>query len=65
MDEAERRRWRIALLEAAMHEFQQRGHVVDVKCEVCHEPIVVTALGETAWSLRCVCGAWKETLRGI
>ena len=61
----EERRRRIARLEAAMAEFFDRGYVVDTACQACEQPIVVTALSDSAWSSRCPCGASNDTLRGI
>ncbi|HEX8262029.1 MAG TPA: hypothetical protein VF547_04050 [Allosphingosinicella sp.] len=53
------------LLDRAMGEFQDYGRVVSVKCDECDGLIEIVALGDSAWSMRCPCGKFNDTLRGI
>ena len=67
MEDAKReeKRRHLALLDAAMAEFQEKGRVISVTCDVCGTPIEITAIGDEAWSVRCRCGKFNDTLRGL
>jgi hypothetical protein len=55
----------LALLDAAMAEFQAQGRVTSVTCDVCGTPIEIASIGEEAWSVHCRCGKFNDTLRGL
>lgn len=55
----------LALLERAMAEYQRLGSVQTVRCDACGEVIQIVTLSPTAHSVRCACGKFDDTLRGI
>ena len=55
----------IEILEAALGEYNKYGRVVTVRCHSCGELIEIYPLGEAALSVKCSCGKFNDTLRGI
>lgn len=55
----------LQLVIDAFEEFETHGEVKTVKREACGTPLKITTLSETAWKLRCECGRYEDTLRGL
>ncbi|WP_437876800.1 hypothetical protein [Sorangium sp. So ce513] len=53
------------LLDLALGEFMRDGRVSSVWCDVCGGLIEVEAIGDSAYSVSCACGRFRDTLRGI
>ncbi|WP_284620694.1 hypothetical protein [Aquabacterium humicola] len=54
-----------ATLEAALAEFQNKGKVEETRCERCVSVIEVTRKSESVLMVRCNCGLYNDTLRGL
>ena len=54
-------------MDAALIEFTNRGKVTTVRCDACGSLIELDWLGKirTAVSMRCSCGKYNGTLRGL
>ncbi len=51
--------------QVALNEYFKNQKVESIRCERCKELIEVKALGNTAWTMNCKCGLYKDTLRGL
>lgn len=51
--------------ESALAEFMKDGSVSTVHCERCDALIEITAPNQSAIFMRCSCGAYNDTLRGL
>lgn len=51
--------------QSALGEYFKHGRVVNVRCEKCNDVIEVEALSSSAWVMRCTCGTYNDTLRGL
>lgn len=54
-----------ATLEAALAEFQKKGKVEETRCERCAAIVEVTRKTESVLMVRCDCGLYDDTLRGL
>jgi len=52
-------------LERALGEFMKDGRVSAVRCETCSGLIEISSVGSSAMVVRCTCGAYNDTLRGL
>lgn len=55
----------LATLEAALSEFKENGKVERTRCERCASVIEVTSKTESVLTVRCECGLYNDTLRGL
>jgi len=55
----------LATLEAALQEFQDKGKVEETRCERCTSVIEVTRKTESVMTVKCACGLYTDTLRGL
>lgn len=55
----------LSTFEAAMVEFAQKGKVETVRCERCHGLIDIRAKSSSSSIVKCQCGAYNDTLRGL
>jgi hypothetical protein len=57
----------VKLMMAAMEEYGRDGKVSGVRCDLCGGLLEVTPIGETGRSLsvKCPCGRYKDTMRGL
>jgi hypothetical protein len=55
----------LATLEAALAEFQKKGEVEETRCERCASLIEVKSKTESVLTVRCTCGLYNDTLRGL
>ena len=57
----------LRLYELVFAEFSRDGRVSTVHCDKCSSLIEIRSLGNSrsAWAMSCVCGRFKDTLRGI
>ena len=51
--------------QAELGEYFKNQKVESIRCERCKEVIEVKALSNTAWTMNCKCGLYKDTLRGL
>ena len=55
----------IATLEAALAEFQKKGNVDGVRCERCASIVEIIRKTESVLTVKCTCGLYNDTLRGL
>lgn len=51
--------------EAALAEYSKKQKVENTRCERCNELIEIKQLGTSALSVKCECGLYNDTLRGL
>lgn len=51
--------------EAALAEYSKKQKVEYTRCERCSELIEIKQLGMSALSVKCECGLYNDTLRGL
>ena len=51
--------------EAALAEYSKKQKVELTRCERCNQFIEIKKLGESALSVKCECGLYNDTLRGL
>ncbi|HOV27439.1 MAG TPA: hypothetical protein PK566_13935 [Pseudobacteroides sp.] len=52
-------------LDAAIGEYMRYNEVVNIRCERCNEPIEVTRKTDTVFIIKCKCGLYNGTGRGL
>jgi hypothetical protein len=52
-------------LDLAFAEFERDGKVSTVTCQSCNGVIEIEALTATAWQMKCPCGRYRGTMRGL
>lgn len=55
----------IETFKAVMEEYSKNKKVESTKCERCNTVIKIIPKGESALEMRCQCGLYNDTLRGI
>ncbi len=53
------------LLEKALAEYAETREVATVRCDECNQLLEIVPLGESALSVNCACGKFKDVLRGV
>jgi len=53
------------ILLAAYEEYSRDGKISTVKCDACGGLLEITRLGDTALTVRCRCGRFEDTMRGL
>ncbi|SHK46436.1 hypothetical protein SAMN02745181_3849 [Rubritalea squalenifaciens DSM 18772] len=54
-----------AIIEAALKEFKDHGRVLTVTCPHCGSLVEVKAAGSEIFEMKCDCGYFNDTLKGI
>jgi hypothetical protein len=52
-------------LEAALGEYKKYGKIEKARCERCKSLIEIVAKGDSALQVKCQCGLYDDTLRGL
>lgn len=56
---------KVETFEAALAEYSKKQKVEFTRCERCNGPIEITPKGMTALTVKCECGLYNDTLRGL
>jgi hypothetical protein len=52
-------------LDLAFAEFERDGEVSTVTCQNCNGVIEIEALSATVWKMKCPCGLYGGTMKGL